>query len=135
MTPTNVMNRSDMETQPMTADEAAHIAVILLDSGQGRISDDGRPPRPWIYVNVSTEDEAEQLYEAFGGRGFAKPRRDGYGGRYGAWGNDALEVYEYLLGAGLNGGRGKIARSLLAQYGNGGRPWASELERLRAGGP
>lgn len=120
------------ETEPMTAEEAARIAVILLDSGQGRISDDGNPRRPWLYVNVSTREEAEQLYEAFGGRGFAKPRRDGYGGRYGAWGNDALEIFEHLLAAGLGGVRRLVAEVLLQKHGNDGKPWASELERLRA---
>jgi hypothetical protein len=118
------------ETQPMTTEEAARIGVILLDSGRGRIADDGSPRQPWLYVNVSTRAEAEQLYEAFEGRGFAKPRR--YGGRYGAWGNDALEILEYLLAAGLNGTRGVIAEMLLQRYGNDGKPWASELERLRA---
>ena len=121
------------EAQPMTADEAARIAVILLDSGEGKIADDGG--RPWVFVDVSTFEEARQLYEAFEGRGFAKPRRDGYGGRYGAWGNDALEVYEYLLASGLNGIRGVVADRLLQKYGNDGRPWASELERLRADCP
>ena len=128
------------ETQPMTADEAAQIVVILLDSGAGRISHEGNPARPWLYVNVSTEAEARQLYKAFDGRGFAKPSRDGYGGRYGAWGNDALEVCEYLLDAGIEGLRKSIAEMLLEKYGDDGRPWASEIERLRAathetGGP
>jgi len=96
----------------MTAEEAARVMVIFFDAKQGKISDDGG--RPWLFVDVATTEEAQELREAFGGRGFAKPRRDRHGGRYGAWGNDALELLEYLLGAGLNGGRGKMARSLLA---------------------
>jgi len=116
----------------MTADEAARIVLILLDSGQGKISDDGG--RPWLFVNVSTEGEARQLHEAFGRRGFAKPRRDEYGWRYGAWGNDALEDFEYLLGAGLAGVRRAVVQHFLQKYGDDGHPWASEVERLRAQG-
>jgi hypothetical protein len=120
-----------MTHEPMTTKEAARIAVMLLNSGQGRISDEGQPPRPWLYVNVGTQGEAEQLREAFGGRGFAKPLRD-HGGRYGAWGNDALAVYDYLLEAGLNGKRGYLTQLLLYKHGNDGKPWTSEFERLRA---
>jgi hypothetical protein len=119
------------ETQPMTPDEAAQILAILLDSGRGNVSDDGTPRRPWVYVNLATAEEADELRDAFG-RGFAKTTERG--GRFGAWGNEALEVFEYLLGAGLNGNRGARARRLLERYGDDGRPWRTELERLRAGG-
>jgi len=113
----------------MTLEEAARIAAMLISARHGRISDDGG--RPWLYVNVRTRGDAEKLREALG-RGCAKERRDRHGGRYGAWGNDALEVYEYLLEAGLSGGRAVIARMFLQRYGNDGKPWASELERLCA---
>jgi hypothetical protein len=121
---------------PLTAEEAARIAVDILEYGRGRISDNGETPRPWFFLITTKRSEAMALYEAFDGLGFVKPLHDGYGWRYGAWGNEALEVFEYLLDAGLWGPRAALVTRLLDKYGDNGRSWASEVERLRAqGGP
>lgn len=118
------------ETQPMDTDEAAMILAMMLNHSRG-----GRPwseirPRPWLYVDVATEGEARQLYEAFE-RGFIKPRREGHGWRYGVWGNDALELCEYLVDAGLDWRHAAMAERFLEKYGDEGRSWRSEVERLR----
>ena len=124
------MTMTMQDTQPMTTDEAAQVLATILNYSRGRISDNGRPPRPWLYVDVATEDEARQLYNAFE-RGFIKPRSEGHGWRYGVWGNDCLELFEYLLDAGLDWRHTGMAERFLEKYGDEGRPWASEIERLR----
>jgi hypothetical protein len=116
----------------MTIEEAAEIGALLLNGGAGRISDDGDPKRPWLFIATSTREDAEDLYEAFGCRGFVKEKKNGRGWRYGAWGNDALGVLVHMLDAGLRGVHAALARHLLDKYGNDGKPWASEIERLRA---
>jgi len=120
------------ETQTMGVTEAAQVLATILNYGRGRISDHGRPLRPWLYVDVTTEGEARQLYDAFG-HGFIKPRWEGHGWRYGAWGNDCLVILECLLDAGLEWRPAGMAERFLEKYGDEGRPWASEIERLRAG--
>jgi len=124
------MQETQRGTQPITTDEAAQILATILNAGLGRISDEGRPRRPWLYIDVATEDEARQLYKAFE-LGFIKPRWEGHGWRYGAWGNDALELCEYLLDAGLDWKHSGLAERLLEKYGDEGRSWRSEVERLR----
>jgi hypothetical protein len=63
------------ETTNMTIEEAAEIGALLLNGGAGRISDDGDPKRPWLFIATSTREDAEDLYEAFGCRGSSKRRR------------------------------------------------------------
>jgi hypothetical protein len=120
------------ETTNMTIEEAAEIGALLLNGGAGRISDDGDPKRPWLFIATSTREDAEDLYEAFGCRGFVKEKKNGRGWRYGAWGNHALVMLTYLLRGGLKGARGVVAHHLLDKYGNDGEPWGLEIERLRA---
>ena len=116
----------------VTIEEAAEIGALLLNGGAGRISDDGDPKRPWLFISTSTREDAEDLYEAFGCRGFVKEKKNGRGWRYGAWGNDALAALVHMLDAGLRGVHAALARHLLDKHGNDGKPWASEIERLRA---
>jgi len=113
-------------------EEAAEIGALLLNGGAGRISDDGDPKRPWLFISTSTREDAEDLYEAFGCGGFVKEKKNGRGLRYGARGNDALAALVHMLDAGLRGVHAALARHLLDKHGNDGKPWASEIERLRA---
>src|SRR5215203_2106832 len=120
------------ETTNMTIEEAAEIGALLLNGAAGRISDDGDPKRPWLFITTSTREDAEDLYEAFGCRGFVTEKKNGRGWRFGTWGNDALVMLTYLLRGGLKCLRGVVAYRLLDKYGNDGEPWGSEIERLRA---
>jgi len=67
----------------MTIEEAAEIGALLLNGGAGRISDDGDPKRPWLFIATSTREDAEDPYEAFGCRGSSKRRRTGAAGALG----------------------------------------------------
>jgi hypothetical protein len=67
----------------VTIEEAAEIGALLLNGGAGRISDDGDPKRPWLFISTSTREDAEDLYEAFGCRGFVKEKKNGRGGATG----------------------------------------------------
>jgi hypothetical protein len=62
------------ETTNMTIEEAAEIGALLLNGAAGRISDDGDPKRPWLFITTSTREDAEDLYEAFGCRGASRRR-------------------------------------------------------------
>jgi hypothetical protein len=97
------------ETTNMSIEEAAEIGALLLNGGAGRISDDGGPKRPWLFIATSTREDAEDLYEAFGCRGLVKEEKNGRGWRFGAWGNHALVMLTYLLRGGLKGARGGCA--------------------------
>jgi hypothetical protein len=120
------------EVRPMSREGAAGVCAFIIADGYGRVSDEGTPKKPWLSVLVDTEEEAHQLRAAFGQAGYAKPRRDRKGWRYGAFGNDALRVIPALLDAGLSGAQRALAYHLMETYGDGGRAWPSEVERLRA---
>jgi hypothetical protein len=71
------------ETTNMTIEEAAEIGALLPNGGAERISDDGDPKRPWLFIATSPREDAEDPYEAFGCRGSSRRRRTGAAGALG----------------------------------------------------
>jgi hypothetical protein len=117
-----------MDTEERQAIIAA--AAGTLTHRQGRISDVGNPSRPWFYISVGTRAEATEIREALEYKGFRKEKGDVGGWRYGAYGNDALIALYELLPY-MKGYQKLSAELLLDKYGNNGRPWKTEYERIR----
>ena len=62
----------------LTREEVVDIAVGLVELDveleKSRISDEGRLPRPWVFIAPDTEREARQLREVFGDVGYVKAK-------------------------------------------------------------
>jgi hypothetical protein len=94
----------------LTREEVVDIAVGLVELDveleKSRISDEGRLPRPWVFIAPDTEQEARQLREVFGDVGYVKAKHSA-GYRWGCFGNDCLVVLRELIDAGLSGAPGR----------------------------
>jgi hypothetical protein len=63
--------------------------------------------------------------------GYVKELRKGW--RWGCFGNDTLIAINAVLDAGLSEQEKENAREILTKWGDNGKPFASEFDRIRAG--